>query len=52
MSREDAAPDLAFNENIWQAIRGEHSIMPAPRRAAFLREAKTENEEEEEGDDD
>lgn len=52
MSREDAAPDLAFNENIWQAIRGEHSVMPAPRRAAFLREAKTEHEEEEEGDDD
>ncbi|MFD2721556.1 alkaline phosphatase family protein [Hymenobacter monticola] len=52
MSREDAAPDLAFNENIWQAIRGEKSQMPAPRRAAFLREAKAEREEEEEGDDD
>ncbi|GAB3872991.1 alkaline phosphatase family protein [Hymenobacter segetis] len=52
MSREDAAPDLAFNENIWQAIRGENSHMPAPRRAAFLREAKAEHGEEEEGDDD
>ncbi|MBJ6110047.1 bifunctional YncE family protein/alkaline phosphatase family protein [Hymenobacter sp. BT523] len=51
MTREDAAPDLAFNENIWQAIRGEHSHMPAPRRAAFLREAKAEHEEDE-GDDD
>ncbi|MBR7720886.1 bifunctional YncE family protein/alkaline phosphatase family protein [Hymenobacter properus] len=51
MSREDAAPDLAFNENIWQAIRGEKSQMPAPRRAAFLREAKAEREEDEEGDD-
>ncbi|MDO7846976.1 alkaline phosphatase family protein [Hymenobacter sp. M29] len=50
MSREDAAPDLAFNENIWQAIRGEKSQMPAPRRAAFLREAKAKHEEE--GDDD
>ena len=50
LSREDAAPDLAFNENIWQAIRGEHSRMPAPRRAAFLREAKAEHEEE--GNDD
>ena len=46
MSREDAAPDLAFNENIWQAIRGEHSRMPAPRRSAAVREAKTEHEEE------
>ncbi|WP_310395240.1 bifunctional YncE family protein/alkaline phosphatase family protein [Hymenobacter sp.] len=50
LSREDAAPDLAFNENIWQAVRGEHSRMPAPRRAAFLREAKTEREEEGEED--
>ncbi|MFC7667856.1 alkaline phosphatase family protein [Hymenobacter humi] len=33
LSREDAAPDLAFNENIWQAIRGEHSRMPAPGAA-------------------
>ncbi|MBF9219960.1 alkaline phosphatase family protein [Hymenobacter ruricola] len=51
MRREDAAPDLAFNENIWQAIRGERSRMPAPRRAAFLREAKAEREEEKSDDD-
>ncbi|WP_210519499.1 bifunctional YncE family protein/alkaline phosphatase family protein [Hymenobacter terricola] len=47
MSREDAAPDLAFNENIWQAVRGEHSHMPAPRRSAAVREAKAGHEEEE-----
>ncbi|MBH8568758.1 bifunctional YncE family protein/alkaline phosphatase family protein [Microvirga sp. STS02] len=47
LTREDAAPDLAFNENIWQAIRGEHSRMPAPRRSAAVREAKAEHEEEE-----
>ena len=46
MSREDAAPDLAFNENIWQAVRGEHSRMPAPRRSAAVREAKAGHEEE------
>ena len=45
--REDAAPDLAFNENIWQAIRGEHSHMPAPRRSAAVRETKVEHEEKE-----
>ncbi len=50
MSREDAAPDLAFNENIWQAIRGEHSHMPAPRRSAAVREARAQRGEE--GDDD
>ena len=36
-SREDAAPDVAFNRNIWQAVRGEKSAMPAPRRAAFVK---------------
>jgi len=46
LSREDAAPDLAFNENIWQAIRGEHSAMPAPRRSAAVRAAKAEKDEE------
>jgi YVTN family beta-propeller protein len=35
-SREDAAPDLAFNEDIWKAMRGENSVMPAPRRSAFV----------------
>ena len=49
-SREDAAPDLAFNENIWQAVRGEHSRMPAPRRSAAVREAKPQKEAD--GDDD
>ncbi len=50
MSREDAAPDLAFNENIWQAVRGEHSRMPAPRHSAAVRGVKREREEEGEED--
>jgi YVTN family beta-propeller protein len=33
---EDAADDLMLNEVIWRAIRGEHSPMPAPVRAAFV----------------
>ena len=45
LSREDAAPDLAFNENIWQAIRGAHSHMPAPRRSAAVHETKPVREE-------
>jgi hypothetical protein len=35
-SKEDAADDLVLNEVIWQSIKGEHSVMPAPRRAAFV----------------
>jgi DNA-binding beta-propeller fold protein YncE len=36
-TREDSAPDLEFNEIIWKAVRGEHSVMPAPQRAAFIK---------------
>jgi len=35
-SKEDAAPDLDLNEVIWKSIKGEHSIMPAPKRSAFV----------------
>lgn len=44
-SKEDAAPDLEFSEVIWKAIKGEHSPMPAPRRAAFLKANNTEEED-------
>ncbi|HEV8484887.1 MAG TPA: beta-propeller fold lactonase family protein [Blastocatellia bacterium] len=36
-SKEDAAPDIEFNEIIWKAVRGAHSSMPAPVRSAFVR---------------
>nr|WP_186735710.1 beta-propeller fold lactonase family protein [Spirosoma utsteinense] len=32
----DKIDDRLFNEIIWKAIKGEHSVMPAPRRGAFL----------------
>jgi YVTN family beta-propeller protein len=35
-SKEDAADDLALNEIIWRSVRGPHSPMPAPTRAAFV----------------
>ena len=35
-AREDAAPDLDLNEVIWKSIKGENSIMPAPKRSAFV----------------
>lgn len=34
---EDAAPDIPFNEVIWKAIKGENSVMPAPRHSAFIK---------------
>ena len=36
-SREDAIPDIEFNEIIWKAVKGIHSEMPAPVRSAFVR---------------
>jgi YVTN family beta-propeller protein len=41
-SKEDRIPDLVFSEVIWKAVKGEESVMPAPRRSAFI---KTVNEE-------
>jgi hypothetical protein len=46
-SAEDLVPDREFNEILWKIIKGEHSEMPPPRRAAFL---KYTEEEEEEGE--
>ncbi len=44
-SKEDRIPDLVFSEVIWKTVKGEESIMPAPRRSAFIKMV-------EEGDDD
>jgi hypothetical protein len=37
LAREDAVPDLDLNEVVWKSVKGEHSVMPAPRRSAFVK---------------
>ena len=37
-SGEDRISDRLFTEVIWKAVKGENSPVPAPRRAAFVRE--------------
>jgi hypothetical protein len=37
-SGEDRIPDRLFTEVIWKAVKGENAIVPAPRRAAFVKE--------------
>ena len=37
LTREDRTPDLEFNEVIWKGIKGINAVMPAPKRAAFLK---------------
>lgn len=36
-TKEDRIPDRAFTEVIWKAVRGENAIVPAPKRAAFVK---------------
>ncbi|MGE0882341.1 MAG: bifunctional YncE family protein/alkaline phosphatase family protein [Blastocatellales bacterium] len=47
-SKEDAAPDIEFNEIIWKSIRGANSQMPAPVRSAFVRAVEDDDDEDEE----
>ena len=47
-SKEDRIPDLVFSEVIWKSVKGEGSIMPAPRRIAFVKIKS--NDEDEEGE--
>ena len=36
LSKEDQVPDLEFSDVIWKGVKGLHSVMPAPKRAAFV----------------
>jgi DNA-binding beta-propeller fold protein YncE len=36
LAKEDAADDLLLNEVVWRSVKGAHSAMPAPVRAAFV----------------
>ncbi|MEO7600406.1 MAG: alkaline phosphatase family protein, partial [Opitutus sp.] len=36
-SKPDRADDIALNQVVWRSVRGAHSAMPAPVRAAFFR---------------
>ena len=44
-SKEDRIPDLVFSEVIWKAVKGEDSIMPAPRRSAFIKMVEDNDED-------
>lgn len=36
---EDRTPEILLNEIVWRSIRGANSVMPPPRRSAFVRPA-------------
>ena len=35
-AKEDEVPDLELNQVVWKYVKGEESVMPAPRRSAFV----------------
>ncbi len=47
-SKEDRVPDLEFTEVIWKAVKGADAIVPAPKRAAFV---KVSNKKDKDDDD-
>jgi hypothetical protein len=47
-SKPDMIDDKLFSEIIWKTVRGEKSVMPTPRRGAFVKLVKKEDEEKDE----
>ena len=48
--KEDAAPDIEFNEIIWKSIRGANSQMPAPVRSAFVKAIEDDDDDNDENE--
>ena len=46
-SKEDAIPDDEFSEVIWKAVKGIDSPMPAPKRAAFVKQSEKKDDDDE-----
>jgi hypothetical protein len=40
-SKEDVVPDEIMNAMLWKSAKGEDAVVPAPRRAAFFKATKT-----------
>ena len=50
LTHPDDIDDLIFSEIVWQTVRGSKSVMPAPRRGAFVRLGNKEELEDDEDD--
>jgi hypothetical protein len=40
-SKEDVVPDQVMNMITWKAVKGEHTVVPTPVRAAFVKPVKS-----------
>jgi hypothetical protein len=45
LAKEDAIPDVEFNEILWKSVRGAASEMSAPVRSAFVRAGASEEDD-------
>ncbi len=52
LAEADRAPDLLLNEIVWRSVRGAHSKMPPPVRAAWLKRGVGDEDDEDAGDED
>ncbi len=50
LEKEDQADDRKLNRVIWKSVKGAHSEMPAPVRAAFYRPASTKADDDDDDD--
>jgi phospholipase C len=41
LTKEDAVPDLEFNTVLWYGLKGDHVPFPGPKRAAFFKQTKS-----------
>jgi YVTN family beta-propeller protein len=46
LTKEDAVPDLEFNIVLWHGLKGDNIPFPGPKRAAFVKLHKEEEEDE------
>ena len=44
LAKEDAVPDLEFNYVLWHGIKGDNVPFPGPKRAAFFKQTKKEDD--------
>jgi len=47
-TKEDRIPDREFTEVIWKAVKGIDAVVPAPKRAAFVKQGEKKDDDDDE----
>jgi hypothetical protein len=51
LAEADLAPEQELNEIVWKSVKGPHSVMPPPVRAAFIRSLVGAGDDDDDDDD-